>query len=106
MRDFAVLIPAYRPKWGLPQYVNELLKYEIAHVLVIDDGNEPEYDALFQQLAEFERCTVITHPENRGKGAGLKTGFRYFLDHFSDLAGVVSADADGQHLIKDVINVG
>lgn len=106
MRDFAVLIPAYRPKWGLPQYVNELLKNEIAHVLVIDDGNEPEYDALFQQLAEFERCTVITHPENRGKGAGLKTGFRYFLDHFSDLAGIVTADADGQHLIKDVINVG
>ncbi len=29
MRDFAVLIPAYRPKWSLPQYVNDLLKNEI-----------------------------------------------------------------------------
>lgn len=106
MRDFAVLIPAYRPKWSLPQYVNDLLKNEIAHVIIIDDGNDSDYEALFQQLAEFERCTVLTHSKNQGKGAGLKTGFRYFLKHFSELSGIVTADADGQHLIQDVLNVG
>lgn len=106
MRDFAVLIPAYRPKRNLPKYVNALLKRGIAHVLVVDDGNGSEYEALFQQLVEFERCTVLTHPQNRGKGAGLKTGFHYFLTHFSDLSGVVTADADGQHLVKDVLKVG
>ncbi len=106
MRDFAVLIPAFRPKWNLPHYVNELLAKGVAQVIVIDDGNDEEYHDLFQQLSEFERCTVLVHDQNRGKGAGLKTGFRYFRQHFSDLAGVVTADADGQHLIKDVLNVG
>ncbi len=106
MREFAVLIPAYQPKWNLPQYVNALLKKGVAQVLIIDDGNDSEYAALFQQLDEFERCTVLTHDRNRGKGAGLKTGFRYFKKHFSDLAGIVTADADGQHLVKDVVNVG
>ena len=106
MRDFAVLIPAYRPKRSLPRYVNDLLKNEVAQVIVINDGNEPEYDPLFQQLAEFERCIVLKHPQNQGKGAGLKTGFRYFSEHFPEISGVVTADADGQHLIKNVINVG
>lgn len=106
MKNFAVLIPAYRPKWELPQYVNQLLKHGVAEVIVVDDGNDMEYDDLFQQLAEFERCTVLTHEVNRGKGAGLKTGFRYFRDHFPHLTGVVTADADNQHLIEDVIRVG
>ena len=40
------------------------------------------------------------------QGAGLKKGFRYFLKHFSKLSGIVTADADGQHLIQDILNVG
>ena len=63
-------------------------------MLVIDDGNDAEYLALFQELAEMKGCTVLTHTENRGKGAGLKTGFRYFLTHLSELSGIVTADAD------------
>lgn len=86
--------------------MNKLLEEGVAQVLVIDDGNGAEYLALFQQLAELEGCTVLTHPENRGKGAGLKTGFRYFSNHLPDLSGIVTADADDQHLIKDVLNVG
>lgn len=106
MRDFVVLIPAYRPKMSLPQYVNNLLKKEVTQVVVVDDGNDKEYDQLFWQLSEFDQCTVLVHEENRGKGAGLKTGFRYIKNHYSKLAGVVTADADGQHLVKDVLSVG
>lgn len=106
MRDYAVIIPAYRPKEDLPQYVNHLIQEQVAQVIVIDDGNDADFDGLFQQLKQFERCTVLHHQENSGKGAALKTGFQYFLDHFSHLAGLVTADADGQHLVKYVLNVG
>ena len=75
-------------------------------MLVVDDGNDAEYFALFQELAEMKGCTVLTHTENRGKGAGLKTGFRYFLTHLSELSGIVTADADNQHLVPDVLKVG
>lgn len=106
MREFAVVIPAYRPKEDLPQYVNHLIQEQVAQVIVVNDGNGPEFDGLFQQLNQFERCTVLHHKENSGKGAALKTSFRYYLDHFPGLSGLVTADADGQHLVKDVLNVG
>jgi glycosyltransferase involved in cell wall biosynthesis len=106
MRNFAVVIPAYRPKNDLPQYVNELIQQNVAHVIVVNDGNEEKYEDLFEQLAQFERCTVLHHEFNRGKGGALKTGFNHFLGYHSELFGVVTADADGQHLVKDVVTVG
>lgn len=106
MRTIAVVIPAYRPKENLPHYVRQLINHNIAQVIVINDGNEGRYDALFQQLSQIESCKVLHHNYNRGKGAALKTGFKYYLKHYSGLTGVVTADADGQHLVKDVLKVG
>lgn len=106
MKRFAVVIPAYRPKENLPQYVNHLIQQNVAHVIVVNDGNEETYDSLFNQLSQVEHCTVLHHDYNRGKGGALKTGFNHFLDYHSELSGVVTADADGQHLVKDVLNVG
>lgn len=106
MRPYAVVIPAYQPMAELHEYVNELLMNEIAKVIIINDGNTAKYEPLFEQLTQFERCIVLHHEENQGKGAALKTGFNYFLVDDSNLTGVVTADADGQHLVKDVINVG
>lgn len=106
MKKFAVVIPAYRPKENLPHYVSQLIQEQVAHVVVVNDGNDKTFKDLFDQLTQFERCTVLHHEENRGKGAALKTGFRFVLDHLSDLTGVITADADGQHLVKDVVSVG
>ncbi|PJH64184.1 glycosyltransferase, partial [Salmonella enterica] len=85
MRDFAVVIPAYRPNDMLPQYVNRLIKQGVQKVIVVNDGNEASYNELFQQLSQFERCIVLEHKYNSGKGAALKTGFSYFLEYHSDL---------------------
>lgn len=106
MRPYIVVIPAYQPMKELHHYVNELLKHKIAKVIVVDDGNLEEYEPLFEQLKQFERCIVLHHTANQGKGAALKTGFKYYLEHFSDLTGVVTVDADGQHRIKDILSVG
>ena len=48
---------------------------------------------------------MLRHPINRGKGAALKTGLKYLLAESPDLAGVVTADADGQHDPADVLRV-
>lgn len=106
MKEFAVVIPAYRPKHNLPQYVNRLIQQGVAQVIVVNDGNDKKYNGLFNELARFDRCTVLYHESNRGKGGALKTGFHHYLGHYSEYAGVVTADADGQHLVKDVLSVG
>lgn len=37
-----------------------------------------------------------------GKGAALKTAFRYILGNMPDAEGAVTADSDGQHLPEDI----
>ncbi|HIZ71194.1 MAG TPA: glycosyltransferase family 2 protein [Candidatus Atopostipes pullistercoris] len=106
MKKFAVIIPAYRPMKSLPEYVHNLIQNGVPHVIVVDDGSGASYKDIFAEIKTFKECILITHPKNKGKGAALKTGFDYFLKHFPSLNGVVTADADGQHAIKDVLQVG
>ena len=47
---------------------------------------------------------MLTHPENRGKGAALRTGFAWIIEHAPGEA-AVCADSDGQHRIRDVVRV-
>ena len=106
MKNYAIVIPAYQPIDELDSYVLEFVQADVAQVIVIDDGNDASYESLFTRISEMDRCTVLRHTKNSGKGVGLKTAIRYFLNHFSDLKGVVTADADGQHLVEDVLNIG
>jgi putative flippase GtrA len=48
---------------------------------------------------------VLAHPANQGKGAALKTGLDYICRTMPHCTGVVTADADGQHLVRDIVRV-
>jgi glycosyltransferase involved in cell wall biosynthesis len=65
-------------------------------VLVVDDGSADRTS----QVAREAGAQVVNHPANRGKGAALKTGFAYALEHGFDL--IVTLDADGQHLPREI----
>src|SRR5690625_3676345 len=105
-KRFAVVIPAYGPSKQLPHYVRQLADEGVPNIIVINDGSATEYDPIFNQLFEIPQCILLTHSTNKGKGAALKTGFRHYLKHFNHLAGVVTADADDQHAVSDVLKVG
>ncbi len=101
-----ILIPAYLPGHQLSRRVAELAgSAGVAGVVIIDDGSGPGSEAIFTALAEFDRVRILTHASNRGKGAALKTGLNYAARAFRDSAGVITADADGQHAAKDVLGV-
>lgn len=98
----AVVIPALNPEPQLPYLVKDLLAQGVSRVIVVNDGSESTYSGIFQDLQQLPCCTVLTHEVNRGKGRALKTAFQYFMEHFPDLDGVVTADADGQHSVEDI----
>ena len=106
MRKFGVVIPAFRPMKELTEYVQHLSLQGVPQIIVVNDGSEEAYDAIFAKIAKIENCTVLNNELNSGKGASLKKGFTYFLEHFSHLKGIVTADADGQHAADDVLAVG
>lgn len=95
--DLAVVIPAYRPGPEFPGLIHSLLQTPIAAVIVVNDGSEPEYERVFDQIRSLPRISYIRHGINLGKGAALKTGMNYAVCNFSHYRGVITADADGQH---------
>jgi glycosyltransferase involved in cell wall biosynthesis len=60
-------------------------------VVVVDDGSTDDTAA----QAEAAGATVLRQVPNAGKGAALRAGFRYALEHGTEA--VVTLDADGQH---------
>ena len=101
-QDCCVLIPSLSPDERLPAYVKELLAADFRLVLVVDDGSKEEYQHIFNEIAGWERCHVLHHEVNRGKGAALRTGYTYLKEE-TDIAGVITADSDGQHIVPDTV---
>ena len=99
-----VLIPAFEPDGRLVDLIRNLRQQCGYHIVVVNDGSGPAFDPIFDQ-ALGEGCVVLTHAYNRGKGCALKTGFRYILENTQETVGVVTADADGQHLVYDIRRV-
>ena len=99
------VIPAYKP---LPIVINiakELLNSKsFQGVVCVNDGSGREFDNIFSELKTLG-VIVETHAVNLGKGTALKTGFNSALNYFPECCGIVTLDADGQHLSKDVINI-
>jgi glycosyltransferase involved in cell wall biosynthesis len=104
MNNCALIIPALNPTESLIDYVRALSK-EINYIIVVNDGSRKELTYIFTELTNTEGCTVLTHEKNKGKGRALKTAFQYFLSQHSDLSGAITADADGQHSIPDVLKL-
>lgn len=96
------LIPAYEPDGKLVALVRALSR-EGLEVWIVDDGSGAAYRPVFDEAADFG--TVLHTPVNRGKGAALKTGLAAIRQAVEPPFTVVTADADGQHRIGDVLRV-
>jgi glycosyltransferase involved in cell wall biosynthesis len=97
-----VIIPAWRPDRALVALIQQLTALGFTRLIVINDGSEAEFDPVFSALGNAH---VLRHTVNRGKGAALRTGIEYALSAFPGLPGIVTADADGQHLPADIARV-
>lgn len=94
-----IIIPVYNSA----EHISELLQkiWEVQerlpnrnfHVLIVDDGSQPPLP-LYRKPGLVVR--QIRHEANRGKGAALQSGFRYFLD-MDSIEPIVTMDGDLQH---------
>lgn len=107
MRHSVILIPSLSPDEKLLPYVEELIGQGFTHIIIVNDGSTKEYDPVFSRL-ESMGCIVLKHAVNYGKGRALKNGFNEFLNRFGEdeeICGIITADSDGQHLVKDVVRM-
>jgi glycosyltransferase involved in cell wall biosynthesis len=99
-----VVIPAYNPSGKLITLTEEIRSLFSPLTVIVNDGSEKECETVFSAL-ESCGCHVLTHERNMGKGAALKTAVRHILSACPDAAGIVTADADGQHLPEDIFRL-
>ena len=98
-----ILIPSLEPAARLPEYICRLSEGGFGRVVVVDDGSSEAYQPVFAEIEAMKGTIVLHHEQNRGKGAALKTGYRYIQEHMGGVLGVITADADGQHTVEDCL---
>lgn len=101
--SIALIIPSLEPD----QRFIDLLKtlegqISFDDVFVVNDGSSESYDHYFEKARQMG-CHVMRHSVNLGKGRALKTAFNQILQEPLGYAGVVIADSDGQHSVKDIL---
>lgn len=99
-----IVIPAYEPDERLIGLLESLERSGSTRIVVTDDGSGPLYTPVFIRAGELG-CVVVRHEHNLGKGAAIKTGIGKALREFGPGIGIITADADGQHLPQDIIRI-
>ena len=102
MNDIFIIVPTLNPNIELLDSFLKDLKKEFKNILVYDDGCREEYKSYFKKL-EKDNIIVLHHYVNLGKGRAMKDAFNYILNEYPNIKGVVTADSDGQHGVKDII---
>lgn len=97
-----VVIPAYQPDDELIKLVKKLSEQKFS-ILIVDDGSSCSCNEVFNAVTPFAK--VVHSKENEGKGAALKKGFSLLKELFPDEDYIITADADGQHRVEDIIRV-
>ncbi|VAX39074.1 probable dolichyl-phosphate mannose synthase [hydrothermal vent metagenome] len=95
-----VALPVFNEENHIIDVIQEVKKH-CDEILVVDDGST---DGTAKVLQSLPNIHILTHPENRGYGAALKSAFDYAVEKQYDV--IVTIDCDGQHeprLIPELI---
>lgn len=92
--DAAILIPALNESLRIREVVGDALAH-CPRVIVVDDGSD---DGTAECIADLP-VTLIRHPQRRGKGAALRSGFAEAQRQGA--RAVMTMDGDGQHSAAD-----
>ncbi len=104
MSNVTIIIPAYQPTNRLTTMVEELKTSGFTSIVVVDDGSDDSCNGIFKEV-ERSGCLLLRHQKNKGKGEALKTAIKFAVTKLNLKHGVITADADGQHKVSDIIKV-
>ena len=95
-RHICVVIPTYNNDKTIKAVVEKSLLY-CDDVIVVADGCT---DDTMDILHDIDNITLVSYPQNKGKGYALKVGFRKALDKGFSYA--ITLDGDGQHYPENI----
>ncbi|NLX99076.1 MAG: glycosyltransferase family 2 protein [Rhodopirellula sp.] len=87
-------MPAYNEAGQIEAALEAIPSY-VRTILVVDDASSDDTPRVVRRMAERDpRIVLVRHPENRGVGGAMVTGYRKAVELGADI--VVKIDADGQ----------
>lgn len=95
-QDIWIVIPAYNEEPMIGSVIDGLKEEDYNQIIVVDDGSEDQT----AEVARARGAEVVSHKENSGLGASLRTGLEKARRKGADV--VVTFDADGQHDPKEI----
>jgi glycosyltransferase involved in cell wall biosynthesis len=96
LKPITIVIPAYNEAEAIEPVLNRLKTIRpdlVEEIIVVNDGSTDQT----AERAQLPGIRVVSHSQNRGYGAALKTGIIAAQTPF-----VVTMDSDGQHNPADV----
>ncbi|NDJ75751.1 MAG: glycosyltransferase family 2 protein [Chloroflexi bacterium] len=91
-RKVGVVVPAYNEE-ALIRRTLETMPDFVDAIIVVDDHSRDQTSAVTQEVAQDDpRITLIRHPENRGVGGAISTGYIWCREHDIDAAAVMAGD--------------
>lgn len=95
--DFLLIIPAYNEARVIREVICGFKGVGFENIVLVDDGSQDTT----AEIAESTGAKVLKHVVNIGVGGATSTGFEY-AKKTSGYKYVITADADGQHLPRDL----
>lgn len=98
-----IVIPVYNPPIEFEPFILALRKQSDAPIIIVNDGSNKQFSSLFHSFTLLHKTILLSHSSNKGKGAALKTAMRHVQTHSTGAYGIITADADGQHVPIDIV---
>jgi glycosyltransferase involved in cell wall biosynthesis len=90
----SIVVPAFNEAENIGALIKEIRKsVPFNEIIVVDDGSTDGT----AEAARIDHVKVISHPNNKGYGAAIKTGIEAAQGDW-----IVTIDADGQHNPQDI----
>ena len=93
-----VIVPVYNEISAIEHSINHLKEIKKKcknfdmEIIIVNDGSTDGTEKILERMSNDKDIKIITHPENKGYGAALKTGI-----HASKHQYVAITDADGTY---------
>src|ERR1035437_9407516 len=91
-----VIIPTYNNAKTIEKIISTVRSYS-DDIIVVNDGST---DATTEILQHIDNITLVSYPQNKGKGYALRKGFAKADELGFEYA--ITIDSDGQHFAEDI----
>src|SRR3989344_6126049 len=104
-QTLSIIVPLYNEEKTLVQIINRVIAVPLDNIkkeiIIVNDGSKDDSKNVAIKLAKkYSVIRYIEHPKNKGKGAALRTGFKYATGDF-----VVIQDADLEYNPQDFVRL-